>query len=338
MAAERAPAHRGLDALDEHEVARRARSAALRRSRPSATRSRAGRSWSRRIVGPVGLEVVELLGVQAREAPGAERAGEEGDGARGRVAGVVPALERAHHRRGPEAVGTAIPDQWLHPNHRTSWGDGRNRARAAPPWRRGAPDGSPRCARSEHVDGVFACTRKERQISRAGAPYLTVELRDSTGTILGARVPRRRPARRALRARRPRARQRPRRALPRASCRSRCARSRAPRAPRPTRELPAGRLPRPRRARRLPRAPRAGGLRPSALRALLQSRSRTTRACAQQIRRAPCSLPARRTGRRARGPVHHAYLGGLLEHTVAVAHAGARAVHRCTPAWTATCC
>jgi 3'-5' exoribonuclease len=32
---------------------------------------------------------------------------------------------------------------------------------------------------------VFACTRKERQISRAGSPYLTVELRDSTGAITG---------------------------------------------------------------------------------------------------------------------------------------------------------
>ncbi len=30
---------------------------------------------------------------------------------------------------------------------------------------------------------MFACTRKERQISRAGTPYLTVELRDSTGAI-----------------------------------------------------------------------------------------------------------------------------------------------------------
>ena len=39
----------------------------------------------------------------------------------------------------------------------------------------------------EEVDGVFACTRKERQISRAGTPYLNVELRDATGTIL-ARV------------------------------------------------------------------------------------------------------------------------------------------------------
>jgi 3'-5' exoribonuclease len=37
----------------------------------------------------------------------------------------------------------------------------------------------------DEVDGVFACTRKERQISRAGSPYLTVELRDSTGAILG---------------------------------------------------------------------------------------------------------------------------------------------------------
>jgi 3'-5' exoribonuclease len=35
----------------------------------------------------------------------------------------------------------------------------------------------------EDVDAVFACTRKERQISRAGSPYLTVELRDSTGAI-----------------------------------------------------------------------------------------------------------------------------------------------------------
>jgi 3'-5' exoribonuclease len=35
----------------------------------------------------------------------------------------------------------------------------------------------------EEVDAVFACTRKERQITRAGTPYLSVELRDSTGAI-----------------------------------------------------------------------------------------------------------------------------------------------------------
>ncbi|MCW3018379.1 MAG: metal dependent phosphohydrolase, partial [Solirubrobacterales bacterium] len=36
----------------------------------------------------------------------------------------------------------------------------------------------------DEVDAVFACTRKERQISRAGTPYLTLELRDSSGAIV----------------------------------------------------------------------------------------------------------------------------------------------------------
>jgi 3'-5' exoribonuclease len=36
-----------------------------------------------------------------------------------------------------------------------------------------------------------------------------------------------------------------------------------------------------------------------------------------QLRRAPCSIPSTRPG--ARAGAHHAYLGGLLEHTVAVA-------------------
>jgi 3'-5' exoribonuclease len=33
------------------------------------------------------------------------------------------------------------------------------------------------------VDGVFACTRKERLLTRAGRPYLAVELRDRSGTL-----------------------------------------------------------------------------------------------------------------------------------------------------------
>jgi 3'-5' exoribonuclease len=36
----------------------------------------------------------------------------------------------------------------------------------------------------EIVDALFACTRKDRQISRSGTPYLTIQLRDSTGTIV----------------------------------------------------------------------------------------------------------------------------------------------------------
>jgi 3'-5' exoribonuclease len=35
----------------------------------------------------------------------------------------------------------------------------------------------------EDVDGVFACTRKDRLISRNGSPYLALELRDRTGTV-----------------------------------------------------------------------------------------------------------------------------------------------------------
>src|SRR5919204_204362 len=35
----------------------------------------------------------------------------------------------------------------------------------------------------DEVAGVFACTRKDRLLSRAGAPYLAVELRDRTGAL-----------------------------------------------------------------------------------------------------------------------------------------------------------
>jgi len=37
----------------------------------------------------------------------------------------------------------------------------------------------------DEVAGVFACTRKDRLLSRAGAPYLAVELRDRTGALAG---------------------------------------------------------------------------------------------------------------------------------------------------------
>jgi 3'-5' exoribonuclease len=37
------------------------------------------------------------------------------------------------------------------------------------------------------VDGVFACTRKDRLTAKSGSPYLAVELRDSSGAI-GARA------------------------------------------------------------------------------------------------------------------------------------------------------
>ncbi len=37
----------------------------------------------------------------------------------------------------------------------------------------------------DEVDAVFACTRKDRLATRAGSPYLALELRDRTGTIPG---------------------------------------------------------------------------------------------------------------------------------------------------------
>jgi 3'-5' exoribonuclease len=37
----------------------------------------------------------------------------------------------------------------------------------------------------DDVAGVFACTRKDRLLSRAGSPYLAVELRDRTGALPG---------------------------------------------------------------------------------------------------------------------------------------------------------
>jgi 3'-5' exoribonuclease len=37
----------------------------------------------------------------------------------------------------------------------------------------------------QEVDGVFACTRKDRLVSRVGTPYLAVELRDRTGAVQG---------------------------------------------------------------------------------------------------------------------------------------------------------
>jgi 3'-5' exoribonuclease len=35
----------------------------------------------------------------------------------------------------------------------------------------------------QEVTGVFACTRKDRLVARTGAPYLAVELRDRTGSV-----------------------------------------------------------------------------------------------------------------------------------------------------------
>jgi 3'-5' exoribonuclease len=159
----------------------------------------------------------------------------------------------------------------------------------------------------EDVSGVFACTRKDRLITRTGSAYLALELRDRTGTI----------AARAFRDADALAGRFDRGDLVRVSGRVERFRDEAvlevldiSRAT-GTEEASVDRF--------LPTAYRdldeldgflehlAGEVYDSSYRALLDSLLRDP-ALRTAWRRAPCT----RSG-------HHAYLGGLLEHTVAVA-------------------
>ncbi len=156
----------------------------------------------------------------------------------------------------------------------------------------------------DDVAGVYACTRKDRLTARTGTPYLALELRDRTSALPGARVPRRRPARRPLRPRRPRPRARAGWSASATSCRSRCGRSRAPTDADPAAFLPVA-------YRNLDELDGflehlAREVHEPGYRALLEDLLGDA-ALRAAWRRAPCT----RAG-------HHAYLGGLLEHTVAV--------------------
>jgi 3'-5' exoribonuclease len=191
-----------------------------------------------------------------------------------------------------------------------------NAASAAP-----EVDGQITTLRAEQeVEGVFACVRKERQISKAGTPYLTVELRDSTGTIrarafrdadvLAGRFERGELVR--VQGKVERFRDELQIAL------HTIARAEGSDAD-PARFLPT--------AYRdlddlecflehLAREVYEPGLKG------LLARLLGDKALRAEIRRAPCSLPALGADSRPRGGgagSHHAYLGGLLEHTVAVA-------------------
>jgi 3'-5' exoribonuclease len=180
----------------------------------------------------------------------------------------------------------------------------------------------------QEIDGVFACIRKERLLSRAGTPYLTVELRDSTGTILA----------RAFRDADMLAGRFERGDLVRVQGRVERFRDEL--------QIALGTIasaegieadP----ARFLPTAYRdldelegflehlAREVYDPGLKELL-ARLLGDEALRVELRRAPCSLPALGSGSESgragsgrsgagRSGAHHAYLGGLLEHTVAVA-------------------
>jgi 3'-5' exoribonuclease len=164
----------------------------------------------------------------------------------------------------------------------------------------------------QDVDTVFACTRKERQISRAGTPYLTVELSDGSGKIrarafrdadlLAGRFERGELVR--VQGRVERFRDELQIALDtiaRAEGADADPSRFLPRAYRDLDELEGFLEHLAREVYDPPLKLLLGALLgDSGLRA--------------ELRRAPCSVPTQRLG-----GSHHAYLGGLLEHTVAVA-------------------
>jgi 3'-5' exoribonuclease len=187
----------------------------------------------------------------------------------------------------------------------------------------------------EEVDGVFACSRKQRSLTKAGDPYLTVELRDRTGAIaarafrdadlLAGRFERGELVR--VRGRVESWREQPQielRAIARVEGEERAQADLAAFLPVARRDLEEleGFL------EHLAREVYEPGLRELLERLLGDGKLR------EELRRAPCSIPRGGAGAGAgggagvgggaggaRGNVgaHHAYLGGLLEHTVAVA-------------------
>ncbi|MGO9761761.1 MAG: HD domain-containing protein [Solirubrobacteraceae bacterium] len=176
----------------------------------------------------------------------------------------------------------------------------------------------------DDVDAVFACTRKERQISRAGTPYLTLELRDSTGSIL-ARAFREADvlAGRFERGQLVRVRGRVQRFRDELQIELRAIDRAEGDDADPARFLPTAYRDRDELEGFLEHLARE--VYDPALKGLLE-RLLGDRPLREQMRLAPCSLPGSASGaaggssRMARGPSgHHAYLGGLLEHTVAVA-------------------
>jgi len=175
----------------------------------------------------------------------------------------------------------------------------------------------------EEVDGVFACTRKERQISRTGTPYLTIGLSDSTGAIvarafrdadvLTGRFERGELVR--VRGRVQRFREELQIEV------STIARADGAEAD-PTRFLPVAYRDLDELEGFLEHLVRE--VYDPGLQAML-ARLFGDRELRAEIRRAPCSVPRSSPGPLAAGSPgragvsHHAYLGGLLEHTVAVA-------------------
>ncbi len=159
----------------------------------------------------------------------------------------------------------------------------------------------------DQVDAVFACTRKERLIARSGSPYLTIELRDATGALRARAFEQADVlAGRFQRGELVRARGRVVRFRDELQIELREIASAGGDADAdPTRFLPTSYRDRDELEGFLEHLARE--VYDQQLAALLESLLGDPR-LREQMRIAPCSLPGG----------HHGYLGGLLEHTVAV--------------------
>jgi 3'-5' exoribonuclease len=167
----------------------------------------------------------------------------------------------------------------------------------------------------QEVDALFACTRKERLLTRAGDPYLALELRDQTGTVRG----------RAFRDADLLAGRFERGEMVRVKGRAESFRDQLHIT---VEQIARTELTDAQAARFLPVSRRdleelegflehlVAEVYDAGLKALLE-RLLGDRELRAQLRRAPCSLPS--VAGAARSSSHHAFLGGLLEHTVAVA-------------------
>ena len=316
---EGAPADVRLDPAEQDEIALRG-GHADRQQRVRGPVDLARLALDQADRGPVDLEVVELLRVDPGDDLRVERGGDRLQRRGGRAGGVVPAGEGADQGRRAKLGRIALPDDGIH---------GRETIRnAAPPRRRPAravhdrgmeaavaistgrrTRAQPTIAElrpGQRFEGRFACVRKDRLTARNGGAYLSLELRDRTGTLAGAACSARRTGSACA-----------------STAATRCWRAAgssafagelvaelddvAPpgaRVVRPGR-VPARRLSLGRGARGLPRAP-AREIHDPGLRAVVE-RLLLAGPSASEFRRAPCT----RAG-------HHAYLGGLLEHTVSV--------------------
>ncbi|HXC45756.1 MAG TPA: HD domain-containing protein [Solirubrobacteraceae bacterium] len=165
------------------------------------------------------------------------------------------------------------------------------------------------------VEAVFACVRKERLITRSGDPYLALELRDQSGSIAG----------RVFRDADLLAGRFERGELVLVRGRAELFREQLQLA---VEQIARSELTDEDAVRFLPVSRRdvdelegfyehlAREVFDPGLKGLLQ-RLLDDRDLRAELRRAPCSLPSSGPGRSV--SVHHAFLGGLLEHTVAVA-------------------